>query len=117
MVACDWIYFPEQVTPGHPVVAIYRERLDKGQGALGHHLKLDIFVSLTDGADAESEAEDALDDVLVSLQRIAGCTWTEAVRVTFDQAFTGYTVTATMHSKDAYKAAVLAEQRPAQTNE
>lgn len=113
IVACPWIYLPEQVTPGKPVVSIYRERLDKLGLALQHHLKLDIYVSLTDGKDAESEAEDALDDVLLSLQRLPGCVWSEAQRVTFADAFTGYTVTAVMHSKDAYKQVVLAENRPA----
>lgn len=107
----DWVYLPEQVTPGHPVVAVYRERMTRQGQVLAHQLKLDVFVSLTDGALAEAEAEDALDDVLLSLQRIEGCTWSEVQRVTFASDFAGYTITATMHSTDVYKSAIAAEGR------
>lgn len=112
LVVKPWPYMPEQVTPGRPVVSVYRERMNRNGTVLEHHLKLDVLVSLTDGQDAEVEAEDALDDVLLSLQRIPGCTWTEVQRVTFQDVFTGYTISAVMHSADIYKQAIAAENRP-----
>lgn len=112
MLVCPWVYLPEQVTPGHPVVAVYRERMLRQGTVLEHQLKLDLFISLTDGDEAEAEAEDALDDVLLSLQRIEGCTWSDVQRVTFGGDFAGYTVTASMHSTDIYKQTIAAENRP-----
>lgn len=111
LVVCPWVHMPEQVTPGHPVVAVYRERISRLSTALEHHVKLDVFVSLTDGPAAEDEAEDALDLVLLSLQRVQGCTWQEVQRVTFDGSFAGYTITAAMHSIDVYKSEIAAERR------
>lgn len=117
ITAYPWVYSPEQVAAGRPVVAVYRERMDRDGANVKHHLKLDVFVSRTDGAEAEAEAEDALDEVLLSLQRLGNCAWTEVQRVTFADAFTGYTITALMVSADPYKQAVLAERRPATTTE
>lgn len=113
ITAKPWIYAPEQVAAGRPVVAVYRERLGRNGARVEHTLKLDIFVSLTDGEAAEDEADDALDDVLLSLQRLGNCHWTECQRVTFADAFTGYTVTAVMHSTDPYKSALANERRAA----
>lgn len=115
MAVHDWVYEPEQVNPGRPVVVVYRETLGRERVALEHRLKVDIYVSRQGTAEAETEAEDALDEVLLSLQRLEGCTWSEARRVTFSQVFTGYSVDAVMHSTDGYKHQVLAEQRPAPT--
>lgn len=112
LVVCPWVHMPEQVTSGHPVVAVYRERISRLATALEHHVKLDVFAALTDGPEAEDEAEDALDLVLLSLQRVPGCTWQEVQRVTFGGSFAGYTITASMHSADVYKQTVLDEQRP-----
>lgn len=111
MHVCAWPYLPEQVTPGHPVVSVYREKMLRQGAVLEHQVKLDIFVSLTDGDLAEAEAEDALDDVCLSLQRIAGLTWSEATRVTFADDFAGYTISGVMHSADIYKQEIAAERR------
>lgn len=107
-----WPYLPEQVALGKPVVAIYRERLGRNGARLEHSLKIDLLVSLVGSEAAEDEADDALDQLLLSLQRLDSCHWTQVERVTFADAFTGYSVTAVMHSADPYKSAIAAEQRP-----
>jgi hypothetical protein len=57
----------------------------------------------------EAEAEDALDAVLLTLQRMPGVTWSDAKRVTFEDGdYAGYSITATKYSKDHYLTAALA---------
>lgn len=112
ITAYPYPYAPEQVAVGRPIVSVYRERMMRSGANVEHHLKLDIFVSLVDGEIAEAEAENALDEVLMALQRMGDrCYWTQVERVNFADAFTGYTVTAVMVSKDPYKSALAAENR------
>jgi len=109
--AYPWVFLPEQVTLGQPVASVYRSKLSNATQAnvLRHDVTIDLYVALTDGLGAEAEAEDALDAVLLTLQRAAGVTWSEAERVNFGEDFAGYKITTSMVSKDQYLQAVLAE--------
>lgn len=111
ITAHPYIMVPENVSLGAPVCSVYRSTLDNASQAnvLRHDLTIDIFTSLTDGAGAEVEAEDALDAVLLTLQRMAGVTWSDAKRVNFGTNFAGYTISASKFSKDHYLQTVLAE--------
>lgn len=102
---------PEQVTLGNPVASVYRSKLSNAaqSNVLRHDVTIDLYVALTDGPGAEAEAEDALDAVLLTIQRAAGVTWTEADRVNFGEEFAGYKITTSMVSKDQYLQTVLAE--------
>lgn len=112
ITAHPFVMLPEQVTLGNPVASVYRSTVAKSQrnNVLRHDVKIDLYVALTDGAGAEAEAEDALDDVLLTLQRAKGIEWTSAERVNFAEDFAGYTITCSMVSKDQYLQTVLAEQ-------
>ena len=111
ITAHPYIMLPENVTLGKPVCSVYRSTLGNGSQAnvLRHDVTIDVFVALTDGLEAEAEAEDALDAVLLTLQRIPGVTWSEAKRVNFGTDFAGYTISASKFSKDHYLQTVLAE--------
>jgi hypothetical protein len=109
-----YVMHPENVSHGHPVVSVYRESLGREGKALAHHLRLDVFVSGQDGTEAEKEADDALDAVLLTIQRLAGAvTWGECRRVTFGDPgsgqYAGYTISATAYSRDVYQQTVLGE--------
>lgn len=111
ITAYPWVMQPEQVTLGKPVASVYRDTLANQAQAnvLRHDVTIDLYIGLTDGAEAEAEAEDALDQVLTTLQRMPGVTWTEAKRVTFGTDFAGYSISASKFSKDHYLQTVLAE--------
>lgn len=111
ITAHPYVMTPEQVTLGNPVVSVYRSALTNAAqtNVLQHQVTLDVFCALQEGAGVESEAEDALDAVLLTLQRMTGVAWSEAKRVTFGDDFAGYTITAAMVSKDQYLQTVLAE--------
>lgn len=113
ITAYPYIMQPENVTLGRPVASVYRSTLANAtqSNVLRHDVTIDLFVALTDGAEAEAEAEDALDAVLLTLQRTPGVTWSEARRVNFGEAFAGYTITASQYSRDHYLQAVLAENQ------
>jgi hypothetical protein len=111
ITAHPYIMQPEQVALGKPVASVYRSTLANQAQAnvLRHDLTIDLFIALTDGEAAEAEAEDALDKVLLTLQRTAGVVWTDAKRVNFGTDFAGYTISASKFSKDHYLQTVLAE--------
>jgi len=115
ITAYPWVMEPENVTKGKPVASVYRANLNNGPQAnvLRHDLTIDLYVSLTDGPEAEAEAEDALDEVLLALQRMPGVTWTDAKRVSFGNpapVFAGYSISVSRVSKDHYLTTVLAEK-------
>lgn len=111
ITAHPFIMVPDNVSLGAPVASVYRSTLVNGAQAnvLQHDVTIDLFVSLTDGAGAEAEAEDALDAVLLTLQRMPGLTWSDAKRVNFGTNFAGYSISASKFSKDHYLQTVLAE--------
>lgn len=111
ITAYPWVMMPEQVTLGKPVASVYRSTLDNAaqSNVLRHDVTIDLYISLTEGAEAEAEAEDALDAVLLTLQRMPGVTWSDAKRVNFGTDFAGYTISASKFSKDHYLQTVLAE--------
>jgi hypothetical protein len=113
ITAHPYIMQPENVTLGKPVASVYRATLENASqsNVLRHDVTIDLFVALTDGPEAEAEAEDALDKVLLTLQRTEGVTWTTAKRVNFGTDFAGYTISASKFSKDHYLQTVLAERQ------
>lgn len=113
ITAYPYIMTPENVVLGKPVASVYRSTLANAtqSNVLRHDVTIDLFVALTDGEAAEAEAEDALDAVLLTLQRTPGVTWSDAKRVNFGESFAGYTISASKFSKDHYLQAVLAENQ------
>lgn len=106
---------PTNIAKGKMFVAVYRSKLDRhaDRRVLRHDLTVDVYASTATGAGAENEADDALDAVLLSIQRHPGTVFEEAERTQFDGKFAGYRVRATWHSPDVYAAAIRHEARAA----
>lgn len=96
-------YIPDDLR--RPAVAIFRETVGQESASLDHALVIQIFSPL---AYSTEEAEDVLDtlldEVLVSLRRLAVVTFKEAKRQVLAEAFQGWEITASWASEDYIKA-------------
>lgn len=109
-IVADFPTLPDNLSRGQVHVAIWRtdvKSVPDTPNALEHPLTIQVVVPVTSGAIAENAADDALDAVLLSLQRIEGLSWSLAERSNFDEAFVGYQITASVFSSNVYRTAVL----------
>jgi hypothetical protein len=105
----EYPWRPKQVAPGQAAVAVWRSDLEAASPlALRHVLTVNLYCSKTDGAAAEAEADDALDQLLLVIQATPGLEWSRAERHVFDNTFTGWQITASGVSTNVYRQAVLA---------
>lgn len=107
-------YFPAQVT--RPVIAVYRTGISthpQTANKLRHPLKVDVFLGPTLEEKAEAAADDALDDVWLSLLRL-GLTPGTATRTVFGDRergeFQGWEITADFDSENVYQATIREER-------
>lgn len=101
---------PDHLGKGKVHVSVWRTDLKtypQQPNALEHSLNIQIAIPLTTGDTAEDAADEAIDAVLLSLQRIEHLSWSTAERVSFDEAFIGYKITASATSINPYRTAVL----------
>lgn len=103
-----WV--PKQVTQGKPAVSVWRAELERQGLVLVHRLTVNLYCSRTTDAAAEAEAEDTLDELLLSIQRVDAATWTKAERTVFDKVLGGWQITAELRSADPYKTVVIQER-------
>jgi hypothetical protein len=103
-------YVPKQVAKGCPVVSVWRTDLEREGLNLVHRLQINLYCSKTAGPDAETEAEDLLDKLLTSIQRLGLASWGKAERTVFDKVLSGWLITGQVRSTDIYKTAVLTER-------
>lgn len=108
--AYPWV--PKQVAKDKPAVAVWRSTLEPGDNKLEirHDLVVNLYTSRTAEEAAEQEAEDLLDELLLSLQRLGLVAWSKAERMIFDNVITGWQITCHLGSTDIYRQAVLAER-------
>jgi len=105
----DHPWKPKQVPKDQAAVAVWRSDLEAISNLeLRHTLTVNLYVSRTEGADAEAEADDALDKLLLVIQGTPGLAWSRAERTVFETVFTGWQITATGVSNNVYRQAVLA---------
>ncbi|AYN57557.1 tail terminator [Arthrobacter phage Corgi] len=90
---------------------IWRTGLGKGSrdGRLVTKMQINIYAARTAGEALERELDDALDDVLLELQRISDVRFQEATRVTFAETFPGWEVLLEIEHNNYYAAAVRQE--------
>lgn len=100
---------PDNISANKVHVSVYRTELSVTAQALTHTLEIDVLVGGTNGP-AEDNLDDALDDVLLSLQRMDGVTATSAQRMVFGESFIGYKIAADVASTNVYRAAVIQER-------
>ena len=105
----DYPWKPRQVAPGEAAVSVWRSDLELVSAlAVKHTLTVNLYVSKTEGAAAEAEADDALDQLLLVIQGTPGLEWTRAERHVFENVFSGWQITASGTSNNVYRQAVLA---------
>jgi hypothetical protein len=107
-------YFPSQVTK--PVIAVYRTGINPHPDTINklrHPLKVDVFLGSTLEEKVEAAADDAIDDVLLSLLRF-GLTANGATRTIFGDKergeFQGWEITADFDSENVYQATIRSER-------
>lgn len=107
-------YFPSEVRK--PVIAVWRTDLSpnaESPNFLVHPLLVQIYGGKTVGEAVEDELEAALDDVMLSLQRVEGITFDGAERTVFGTEetgqFQGWAIKCHGDSKNVYKSQVLSE--------
>jgi hypothetical protein len=103
---------PKQVAKGAPAVSVWRTDLERDGLVLVHRLTVNLYCSKTAGPEAEAEAEDLLDELLTSIQRLDAASWAKAERMVFDKVLSGWQITAQLRSTDTYKTAVTTEREP-----
>lgn len=105
---CPWV--PKQVAKGSPAVSVWRTDLERDGLALVHRLTINLYCSKTANEAAETEAEDLLDELLLSIQRLDAASWSKCERTSFDKVLGGWQITAQLRSADIYRQAVITER-------
>lgn len=110
-IVCDYPDLPENIPSGKAHVSVYRTDIKAAPNTpnvLEHLLNIQVLIPVTSGAAAENAADEALDNILLSLQRLEGVSWSTAERANFgDNAFIGYQITASIFSTNVYRTSVL----------
>lgn len=101
---------PDALSKGKVFCSVSRASLVPREQAyaLTHNIIIEVLVS-SQGATTEDDSDEALDRVLLSLQRIPGVSWDRATRAAFDSRFFGYQVEASADSKNVYRQQVIEE--------
>ena len=103
---------PSQVRKGKPVVSIWRASVvPAARQHLDHELTLHVYGSKVVDAAAETELDNILDGILLSIERYEGARFIRAERRNLvDGAFAGFVITVNTYSTNVYRAAVLTER-------
>lgn len=105
---------PDNLAKGKAQVSVYRQSIKPNQNSLESSLTVEIMTNAGTAISFEDDLEAALDQVILSIERIPGVLWTEAVRTIFDEKFFGYQVTVSLSSPNVYKSLVREEQKAEQ---
>lgn len=90
-------------------VSVFRTRLEPTDGILKHALTIEVIVGgLTEAA--QDFADTALDEVLLSLQRLQEVRFISADFSIFAETFIGYSINAEVDSADVYKSQIFQER-------
>lgn len=104
---------PDNVTKDRPVVSVWRGDLVPGSSAfnLRHNLTIHLYGAKTAKGAAETELDGLLDELMLSLQRLALFTWTNAERAQFaNNTISGWIVTGHIETPNIYKSAITEEK-------
>lgn len=105
---------PANVNVGQPVVSVFRTDVQTDPATvlmLEHSVTVQVFASKTMEAAVEDELDDALDAVLLSLERLGGWALKTAKRASFyDGTFAGWEIEAAAKSPNVYRDTVLREK-------
>lgn len=101
----EWPFEPTEVRKPATVV-IYRHTLAPMAGGLSHELTLQLYGRGTGGPATETDLDNLLDSVMLSLQRVGPVQVRKAERKTFAESFQGWELDLLWLSSDIYKAQV-----------
>lgn len=103
---------PDNLGAGKVQVTVFRSTLTPEKNNLTHDLEIVVITGASNITLASEDALDAaLDQILLSLERIPGVLWTSASREVFEEKFNGYKVTVQTQSPNVYKTLVREEQK------
>ena len=102
---------PDNLGANKVHVAVWREALEPNQLNLGHNLTAEVLMKVANTLKGEEALDAALDEVLLSIERMPGVLWTSADRAVFDDKFVGYKVSIRITSPNVYKNLVREEQK------
>lgn len=103
---------PDNLGAGKVLVTVYRSALNPDKTNLTHDLEIVVITGAATITLASEDALDsALDQILLSLERVPGVLWTSASREVFEEKFQGYKVAVQTHSPNVYKNLVREEQK------
>lgn len=96
---------PDNLVTGKVYVNVYRERLinEPATATVGQDLKCIVIVAKAGTEIAEDELENALYEVLVSINSVANVDWTDAERAIISEKYIGYEITLQAHTKNIFK--------------
>jgi hypothetical protein len=110
----DWPAEPQRLGKGEYMVSIWRSDLRPTPGVLGIEHELTVHVygpKATYSAATETELDELIDQVLLSVERLEGAHWTSAKRQNFSEdTFTGFEVLVTMISGNHYRKKIKQER-------
>lgn len=86
-------------------VRVFRTLLTPTALTLTHECNIEVLI----GKPNEDDLDEALDEVLLSLQRIPGITWSNASRKIFDDKYHGYEITVSATSANIYKTLIASK--------
>lgn len=104
-------YAPAEIRAN--VIAVWRTDMaphPTSPKLLRHSLTINAYGKATLEERAEAELDDLLDDIMLSLQRIDGVTFTSAERTVYADNFQGWTVKVTADSPNVYAATIIEER-------
>lgn len=102
---------PDGLGAGKTFVSVYRESIKPNQNNLEMDFSIEVMTPQGTTVAAEDALDVALDSVLLSLERIPGVLWSEAVRTNFDDKYFGYKLSVNLTSPNVYKSIVRDEQK------
>lgn len=105
---------PTALGKGKAQISVFRESIKPNQNSLESSLKIQVVCNAGYTIAAEDDLDAALDQVILSIERFPGVTWTEATRAVFDEKYFGYELTVTLSSPNVYKSIVREEQKAVQ---
>ena len=96
---------PENLGATKVFVSVYRESMTNAPqlAAVTQSLKLQVITPKTGTDVAETELEDALFEVLVSIASLNYVQWSTAERAVFAEKFIGYEITLEASTQNIYK--------------
>lgn len=103
---------PDNLAAGKVFIAIWRTDVAVAPGALTHTLNIDLMHGGSGSEKGETTLDAALDDLMLSLQRLDGVTVTSATRSTYGEGgkFNGWQIECTAQTENVYRAAVQQER-------